>query len=277
MALPDITDLARRIARSDPDDSNEQIKIRKLLSALRDRVQGEKAHDVRLRLDSALLLAEYLGNMDGGGDEVLRIISRLVASMDPYFSPAVTLRKPKQGEMDLNRAPAAKQRSKVLSAQHEEEHKLMSDMLLGEILVQFGTVNSAQVCEALELQNAKGYRFGDALMELGAATRSDIQSAVAYQENLRREASGDETPAPTAALPSFRPARSDLKLVSDMMLGDLLVKMGKITQEQLEFGLRAQRATGVRIGEALVQGGSTTWKDVEEALKIQNERRVSIL
>lgn len=305
MSVPEINELARRIARSDAEDAGEQRTIRQLLATLRDRVQGEKAHDVRLRLDSALLLTEYLGQMDGvGGDEILRIVSRLVASMDPYFSPGVTLRK----QRDDASAPEMEQRGSVpngpirlerqlanheqimralasesddgthaprqLTQEDEEEHGLISDMLLGEILVQFGTINTTQVLQALELQQS-GVRFGDALIQLGAATRGDIQGAIAYQENLGKE-DNSARPAPGAPLPVVSPLRSELKLVSDMMLGDLLVRMGKITPEQLEQGLRAQRATGVRIGEALVQMRATTWKDVEEGLRIQSERRVSV-
>lgn len=277
MSMLQVNELARRIARSDPENAAEQRELLELLRALRDRVQGEKAHDVRLRLDSALLLMDYLAHMGGGGDEVLRIVSRLVASLDPFFSPAVTIRKPRAGEGSLEVTFDGSRGGGSLSDRDEQEHKLMTDMLLGEILVQFGTINSSQVCEALELQNRKRMRFGDALIELGAASRSDILSAIGYQEKMRREATGEKAPAPSAALPAFHPVRKDLKLVSDMLLGDLLLRMGKITQQELETGLRAQRATGLRIGEALVQAGIATWKDVEEALRVQNERRVSVL
>ena len=279
MSPPQINELARRIARSDPEDIEEQAELRGLLDMLRDRVQGEKAHDVRLRLDSALLLMDYLSHMGGGGgDEVLRIVSRLVASLDPFFNPAVTIRKAREGEAALEvKSTGPGKIEGPLSERDEQEHKLIADMLLGEILVQFGTINSAQVCEALELQNKKKIRFGDALIELGAANRSDILSAVGYQEKMRREAAGEKAASPSAPLPAFHPVRKDLKLVSDMLIGDLLVRMGKITQQQLEAGLRAQRATGVRIGEALVQLKATTWADVEEALRVQTERRVSVI
>ena len=273
MSFPEINDLARHIARSDPEDAGEQATIRDTLAELRSRVQGEKAHDVRLRLDSALLLTEYLRQVDGvGGDEILRIISRLVASLDPYFSPSVTLRRPREGETGME----DRGESAGAASVPEDEHALLSNMLLGEILVQFGTINSAQVCEALELQDRKRIPFGEALIELGAATRGDVRAAVGYQEGLRTGKGLDDDP-PAAALPALRPVRSDLRLVSDMLLGDLLVRMGKVTQEQLERGLRDQRATGTRIGEALVQLGFATWKDIQEALQIQTERRVSVL
>lgn len=280
MPVPEITELARRIARSDPENEEEQQELRGLLSELRQRVQGEKAHDVRLRLDSALLLTEYMSTLGtSGGDEILRIVSRLVASLETYFNPAVTIRKPREGEQPFAGLVEGKRVEGTggLSHEAEREHALMSDMLLGEILVQFGTINSTDVCSALELQNQKQIRFGDALMELGAATRADVMSAIAYQDTLRREATGRRGPVPAAPLPTFRPLRKDLKLVSDMLLGDLMVKLGTITPEDLEKGLRAHRATGARLGEALVQMGATTWKSVEQALRVQNERRVSVL
>lgn len=280
MNVPEIAELARRIARSDPEDAAEQKTLRQLLAALRERVQGEKAHDVRLRLDSALLLTEYMATLGaGGGGEILRIVSRLIASLETFFNPAVTIRKPRGGEEPLEGLLARRAEEEAetkLDGPSQDEQALVSDMLLGEILVQFGTINSTQVCQALELQNERNIRFGEALIELGAATRADVMSAIACQDTMRREAGGKAAP-PSAALPSFRPLRRDLKLVTDMLLGDLLVRMGKITPEQLEKGLRAHRATGVRIGEALVQMGATTWKAVEEAMRIQSERRVSVL
>ena len=54
-----------------------------------------------------------------------------------------------------------------------------------------------------------------------------------------------------------------------MRLGDLLIKSGTITPEQLEAGLRKQRESGKKLGEALVEMGITTDDSIAVALANQ--------
>jgi len=54
-----------------------------------------------------------------------------------------------------------------------------------------------------------------------------------------------------------------------MRLGDLLIKDGTITPEQLEMGLRKQRESGKKLGEALVDLGVTTDDSIAVALANQ--------
>jgi type II secretory ATPase GspE/PulE/Tfp pilus assembly ATPase PilB-like protein len=52
-------------------------------------------------------------------------------------------------------------------------------------------------------------------------------------------------------------------------LGDILIRMKKITTDQLLDALEEQKATGQKLGEVLVEGGAVTRADVAAALKTQ--------
>ena len=54
-----------------------------------------------------------------------------------------------------------------------------------------------------------------------------------------------------------------------MRLGDLLIKSGTITMEQLEAGLRKQRESGKRLGQTLIDLGYTTEDSLAVALADQ--------
>ncbi|MFT5287709.1 MAG: hypothetical protein ACI8TQ_003897 [Planctomycetota bacterium] len=69
---------------------------------------------------------------------------------------------------------------------------------------------------------------------------------------------------------------STLRMVSDQCLGEILMQTGVISTEEVEEGLRAQRATGVRIGEALVMLGKVNWDQVESAVRLQQKLRSTI-
>ena len=66
---------------------------------------------------------------------------------------------------------------------------------------------------------------------------------------------------------------SSLRLMSDVLLGEILIERGIISKQQLEHGLSTQRATGMRIGEALVNHGFCGWDQVEMGIRIQGQRR----
>lgn len=54
-----------------------------------------------------------------------------------------------------------------------------------------------------------------------------------------------------------------------MRLGDLLISVGKITKDQLDFALKKQKSTGAKIGEILVTEGFVTERDIIEVLEFQ--------
>src|SRR5688572_572354 len=55
-------------------------------------------------------------------------------------------------------------------------------------------------------------------------------------------------------------------------LGDLLIKSGVITEEQLKRALKLQEQTGLMLGEALIKGGFTT----EDAITIAISKQLGV-
>jgi len=52
-------------------------------------------------------------------------------------------------------------------------------------------------------------------------------------------------------------------------LGDLLLQVGKITEEQLKQALNQQKVTGKKLGQVLVEIGYLTEHDIIEVLEFQ--------
>jgi hypothetical protein len=54
------------------------------------------------------------------------------------------------------------------------------------------------------------------------------------------------------------------------LLGQILIEMGLISEEQLERGLEAQRGTGQYLGEILIAHGWITRRAIGDALRVQS-------
>jgi outer membrane protein assembly factor BamB len=65
----------------------------------------------------------------------------------------------------------------------------------------------------------------------------------------------------------IRTVRSD-----PVRIGELLLRAGKVTREQLDSGLELQKQTGQRLGEALVALGSCTGADVDRVVRDKFEQ-----
>ena len=55
------------------------------------------------------------------------------------------------------------------------------------------------------------------------------------------------------------------------LLGEILVRLGTITAEQLAQACKRHQASGVRLGETLVAMGATDWDGISKALGIQKQ------
>jgi len=155
------------------------------------------------------------------------------------------------------------------------KHAVMNDMALGEILVQLGMVTSTQVEQALDVQRTGGRRLGDALIHLGFIQLSDLQDAINLQGKLRDYAAK----APEA--PDQGPSPVVISDWHTSLLGEVLVSTNVITRGELDQARSDQRATGLRIGETLVQNGTCDWTAIRCAIrlqeKIRNEKKVTTL
>lgn len=116
----------------------------------------------------------------------------------------------------------------------------------GDFLVSQGLVTQGQVQEALALQPLTGSRVGEALLSLGYLTRGQLQRAL-----------------------SLAVQKGDAVVLDRPPLGEILVGLRYVAEDQVEAGLATQQKNGKRLGEVLVEQGVLNHKQLYEALGLQ--------
>ena len=123
------------------------------------------------------------------------------------------------------------------------------------------------------------------LAQPGGITPGRVSSAVL---NLLKQVEESFDTGSERALPALRalgyteeastaPVKEEsLRMVTDQCLGEILIHTGTASAADVAEGLKAQRATGVRIGEALVMLGKVTWEQVESAVRLQQKLRTTV-
>jgi hypothetical protein len=310
MSFQEFQAIGRLIQQADPSDFEEIQAIHNQILRLRDVMEMGHAQDIASCLDAAALLVESLPHrQDVDPADFLATVSRLLATVQTNFAinrGAVTSPGFVKAEASPPEAKPAPQRVTRGSVH------VMNEMLLGEVLLNLGAVNEEQLAQAIELQKESGEKLGDVLLSMGILEQSSIEIAVRLQEQLRaancrtqakakpqepapaaeprQAAPVQEPPAASPAEPPrpekakvgkpinlampvpAKPSRG-LEIMSDSLLGQVLIRIGAIRREQLEQALKIQRAAGIRIGEALVELGATTWEVVEKAVELQRDKR----
>ena len=264
-----IRSLVKRITETRPVQSARRQALADDLKALRRDLDAESVPDQACNLDAALLLLEFMQRSeDVATADTLQIVAGLVATID---------------EHSLRTGPPRVHAPRLVR-DNVSEHgdlRLTQEALLGTILVQAGVVSPETLTRGLQLHSSSHQPLGQCLVQLGAASAQQIESAVTYQDRLREEersARREPERAPTSS-----PGRGDLRLsakqktvlqsINSQVLGEVLVRLGSITREQLEGALRIQRAAGVHIGQALVESKAATWEQIKRALEVQRQLR----
>lgn len=116
----------------------------------------------------------------------------------------------------------------------------------GDFLIQQGLVTEGQVQEALALQPLTGSRVGEALLSLGYLTRAQLQRAL-----------------------SLAVQKGDAVVLDRPPLGEILLGLRYVAEDQVSQGLASQQKTGKRLGEVLVEQGVINHKQLYEALGLQ--------
>jgi len=247
------------------------------------------------------MLVAYLARMGAlAGEDVQTIAVRLLRSAadaeaaasapPPQPQPSYPALPPEPTVLEKARGPApepaptpAEPRAAGATEEGEAEKPsatdLMGDMMLGQILLQRGHILEEHIHQAMKVQRTAPLRIGDILVKIGACTRVQIEEALRHQSSFRRiRGSLAESDAPASTqrvlkLDSPETRGTGLKLVGEIMLGEILIERNVITRRQLERALEVQKATGARIGEALVKMGATTHEHIEHALRLQGANR----
>lgn len=140
--------------------------------------------------------------------------------------------------------------------QHDLEAFLHAASILTETLAQPGSITPVRISTAV----LKLLKQVEDSFDTGSERVLPALRALGYQEEA------DDAPV----------KEGSLRMVTDQCLGDILIQTGTATAEDVAEGLKAQRATGVRIGEALVMLGKVTWEQVESAVRLQQKLRSTV-
>jgi len=261
-----IRSLVKRIQETRPVQSARRQALADDLKALRRDLDAETVPDQACNLDAALLLMEFMQRSDDVATaDTLQIVAGLVSTVD---------------ELSLRAGPQRLPAPHLLRDDVSEhgDLRLTQEALLGAILVQAGVISPEMLTRGLQLHSSSHQPLGQCLVQLGGASPLLIESAVAYQDRLREgERSARREPERAA------PGRNELRLnakqknilqsIHSQVLGEVLVRLGSISREQLERALQVQRAAGVHIGQALVETRATTWEQIKRALEVQRQLR----
>jgi len=256
-ALLRIADLLRasRLA-----DTREQSELFESIRELRANVGSEFGRETLRRLEAAGMLVGYLARMgELAGEDVRTIALRLLRDA------ADSLSAPPAAKSAATSQPTA-------PAPSDSATELLGDMMLGQILLRGGHILEEHIHQALKVQRSTGQALGEILVKIGACSKGQISEALTQQARLRR-VRRTSYQDPRRVLENVEARGTGLKIVGEVMLGELLIQRGVITRRQLERALEVQKKEGTRIGEALVKIGATTMEQIEQALRIQGRDR----
>lgn len=160
---------------------------------------------------------------------------------------------------------------------------------LGEILVNMGAIDAAELKAALSIQSSlttpgeilnvvagTRQRLGELLTQTGRITRDQLELALAEQKKtgekmgkilVRRVLLTEKELDATLR---FQKQQEAVKRGSTpLRLGEILVTTEDITREQLEKALKQQKLSGKKIGEVLIESGYIKPAQVSRGLKLQ--------
>ncbi len=255
--------LSERIAKTRPIDRTRKLALARELRSLRERVLPGVDQGAVDRLEAAALLMGFLAHADAVTQESIQIVSRLTAGLDESLFAALPEPPPPA-------VPAAPPRS---VADHRDL-QLTSACLLGEILVHMGVVSLDQLDEGLRMQASAHLPLGKCLELLGHANAAQVQRALEVQTRLRSAPASTPREPPIELKLDTQRERA-MRRSQVLLLGEILLRQGALTKDQLELGLKRQRASGHHLGETLVEMGILTWDKLKMALQVQERLRKS--
>lgn len=111
---------------------------------------------------------------------------------------------------------------------------------------------------------------GSMSSELQAAA-SD--AAAAAEQSGPRPDAGAEAGAEAGSAPMLQSTRVGLRLMDQRKLGEILISLSMLNQEQVERTLKHQKSNGKRFGESLVELGYINKAALEASLRMQRKQK----
>lgn len=139
---------------------------------------------------------------------------------------------------------------------------------LGQVLAHLGMANVDQIDQALQVQGHSKQRIGEVLSRLGQLHPEDLRAALDLHTKVRdyaRTRSADEGAGGEVKVPFGH--------WQETLLGEILLAAEEVDEEQLFRAVSIQRATGLLLGEVLIQQGMCSTKTVLEAIRLQEKLR----
>lgn len=301
-----IQSLAQRLRAADLANNQEQREIFEKIREIRCAFDGPLDPESQRSLEAASMLVAYLARMGTmAGEDVRTIAARLLDTAYQLESGASAfLSEAQRAGLATGPVPEAPLPPAVPAPSAPRMHVIKSskeptvlglqgpgspatpdspsvgertaidtlgDMMLGQILLRRGQILEEHIHQAAKVQRTTGLRIGDIFVKIGAATRAQVADALNYQAACRR--TRESLPSEPATVSKAEPRGTGLKLMGEVLLGEILVERGTITRRQLERALDVQKSTGLRIGEALVKMGATTQEHIDHALRTQSQDR----
>lgn len=97
--------------------------------------------------------------------------------------------------------------------------------------------------------------------------RKAAQALAGVQRSPEEEA---RAPEPPPALPcSAMEKRSATDVLNDALIGQILLQRGQVLEEHIQAAMRIQRSSGMRIGDVLVKMGACSRQQLAEAIHYQ--------
>ncbi len=272
--LPDLSGLAKSIGRAKPRIVEDRRQVLRELGDTSSALKAGPYKAAARKVEAAVVLLETCGEMRSVNPETLfELLYHLVVGAQnslstdavPGLRPSAARGRPKPG-------PAGG----LLKLEQEEEEEPGHDVRIGTVLKNLGVASATQIDEALAFAKTSGIRLGEALVRIGVATQKQIDKALKVQNQLRYGTPMNATArAPEPNLPPPAPVDrgGPLRMANEVLFGEVAVRLGLATQAQVDSALRLKNATGVRIGEALVNSGALTWEDVKKVAAWQDRLR----
>ena len=121
----------------------------------------------------------------------------------------------------------------------------------------------------------------DYLVQIGGMTPEDVKDIVSRL--VKKVTGAFENPSLDSGAVSAQPPAPELspeqvqemidKQVDQDLLGEIMVQMHLVTRKNLDRALVTQRATDMRIGEALISIQACTWEQVNQGMSAQQQMR----
>ncbi|MHB8109883.1 MAG: GspE/PulE/PilB domain-containing protein [Syntrophorhabdaceae bacterium] len=111
-------------------------------------------------------------------------------------------------------------------------------------------------------------RLGELLVKLGYLDQKQVEEALAYRDQQKIYAPLGEVLKERGLISSKQLRDILFKYRKEILLGELLLKLGAITADQLYEALREQKQTGMKLGKIFVRKGNISPTTLVDALCI---------